>query len=396
MPIITLQRRQTEVGRIRIGEQVTGSNGKPRPAKLDKFRITTASRRLIDEVARLYGGEVRKWTGSPSGVQWEVYTDASSMPVVVPPQNFLTQWYEMWSGGGCQRRCDGQTEQRIGQPCLCPADLYERGQLAAKGKACKATTRLNIMLAEVPSIGVWRLESHGNNAAIEMPGVAEVLAQAGGYVEGVLELQQRKQIVQKPGGGSETRQFIVPYLDVHQAPREVVALSAGPGASRAAVAGGTERQAIGSVPADVPAASGEQVDWSARIAGVVDEASWRALRAEMQHGGELTPGLDEALMARAREIKAEQRQQAQAGEVVDAEVVDEPAQPAAKPRDPRTAGAPADAMQVWQQVLLAAADRQWTATETQKRMKEAIGVGVADATGEQMAEFLHQIQNGRN
>ena len=40
MAIVDLQRRLQEIGRIRIGQQVK-SNGKSRPAKLDRFRLTS-------------------------------------------------------------------------------------------------------------------------------------------------------------------------------------------------------------------------------------------------------------------------------------------------------------------------------------------------------------------
>ena len=47
MPIIDLQMRIRELGRIRIGDTQPTSSGKSRrPSKLSKFRITSASRPL--------------------------------------------------------------------------------------------------------------------------------------------------------------------------------------------------------------------------------------------------------------------------------------------------------------------------------------------------------------
>src|SRR5688572_2796212 len=122
MAIITLQRRARELGRIRIGQVVKGSNGKTRPEKLDRFRLTAASKPLLEGVARLYGGSVAAWTpanGGPS--QWEVVTTSTRLPVLVPPQP-VSQFYELWSGGGCQRRCDGERELLSEKPCLCDPD----------------------------------------------------------------------------------------------------------------------------------------------------------------------------------------------------------------------------------------------------------------------------------
>ena len=43
MPIITVQRRLAEQGRIRLGQKVATSGGRTRPDKLDRFRFTSAN-----------------------------------------------------------------------------------------------------------------------------------------------------------------------------------------------------------------------------------------------------------------------------------------------------------------------------------------------------------------
>lgn len=51
-PILDLQRRLHEAGRIRIGVQVpTGKQGKTRPAKLTTLRFTGQDRRALERVA---------------------------------------------------------------------------------------------------------------------------------------------------------------------------------------------------------------------------------------------------------------------------------------------------------------------------------------------------------
>jgi hypothetical protein len=105
MPIIDLQRRMRQLGEIRIGHVVptgkTRRDGKPgtRPAKLDKFRFTSPSREILAEVANLYGGEVQPWTpanGGPS--EFEVYSQANRLPVLIPPNDAVSQWYELYAG----------------------------------------------------------------------------------------------------------------------------------------------------------------------------------------------------------------------------------------------------------------------------------------------------------
>lgn len=207
MAILTLQKRSRELGRIRIGQQVESSNGKMRPEKLDRFRITSASQSLIEQIAELYGGEAVAWDnhGSP---QFEVITTTTRLPVLVPPQP-VSQYFEQWSGGGCQRRCDGVTELLKDRPCMCGPDPEDR--------ACKPTTRLNVVLRDVQGIGVWRLESHGYYSATELPEVAEFLARAGGYIPAWLSLEQRTAI-----RDGKTRRWMVPILEVDVTPSQLL------------------------------------------------------------------------------------------------------------------------------------------------------------------------------
>jgi hypothetical protein len=177
MGIVTLQRQMRELGRIRTGNQVAAANGRRLPNKLDTFRLTSESRELIDAAAEAFGGTVVPWKndGKP---EFEVIVEVTAIDIVVPPGQPVSQWYEMWSGGGCQRRCDGITNVLTMEPCLCPEDTAIRLDLAAKGEACKATTRLNVILPQLPDLGVWRLESHGYYAAVHLAGAAEILAMA--------------------------------------------------------------------------------------------------------------------------------------------------------------------------------------------------------------------------
>jgi hypothetical protein len=208
MPILTIQRRQHEVGRIRLGQK--GAKGAPQ--KLDRFRFTSSDRTLIEQIASLYGGTPQKWEGAPIGDQWDVVTDAREIPVIVPPGPYsLSQHMEMWSGGGCVRRCDGETETYTGGACIC-ADEEEPG--------CKPTTRLSVMLPEFPTIGVWRLESHGKIAASELAGTVDVIqafAGRGQIVPAVLRVETRR-IKRVRDGRAETNDIVLPVLDIRLTP----------------------------------------------------------------------------------------------------------------------------------------------------------------------------------
>lgn len=203
MTILNLQRRLHERGRIRTGKKVATSGGSQRPEKLAHFRFTSADRHALDQAAALWGGEVTAWD-APAGKQWEVFSECDDIPVVVPPADFgFSQFMELWSGGGCQRRCDGDTEQITGGACLCTAEDQQ---------VCKPTTRLSVILPDIPGLGLWRLESHGWNAAAELAGTLDLIMPAGGagrLLPARLRLQQRSAIVD-----GKTSRFAVPVLDI--------------------------------------------------------------------------------------------------------------------------------------------------------------------------------------
>jgi hypothetical protein len=205
MPIANLDRRLRELGRIRMGDRAPTGNRRPR--KLETWRLTSPTRHLLDAAAVRYGGEVRPWQDAPTGTgnQWELYTDADALNVAVPPDAALTQWLEHWSGGGCQRRCDGIREQRSDRPCLCADEVETGGQ-----RTCQPSTRLNVLLPDLPDLGVWRLESHGYYAAVELAGMVAFLARFAEMLPVRLVITRRQ--IKRPG--EPARQFVVPALEL--------------------------------------------------------------------------------------------------------------------------------------------------------------------------------------
>jgi hypothetical protein len=233
--ILTLQREAGQIGRIRLGSKVSGVSGSgksyTRPGKLDNFRFTTHSEFAARAVAELLGGTPQPWKDAPSAGQWEVFTDRSEVNVIVPPgPKAVDSWYEMWQPAMCVRRCDGVTEQKTNHPCLCPSDVDARAAAAAKGNACRMTTRVNVMIPDLPGIGVWMLESHGFYAATEMTGVAEMLATAGAngvQIPARLRIEQRERRVYRgPDVAPETKKFPVPVLEVLATLREIAGAAA--------------------------------------------------------------------------------------------------------------------------------------------------------------------------
>jgi hypothetical protein len=255
MAVLDLQRKGQQIGRIRIGQQVATENGGTRPARLDTFRFTTGSRVSADAIAALYGGEVRDWNG-----EYEVITSKSEIGVTVPPRDeVVSQHYEMWNRGGCMRRCDSQHEQISNGPCLCPhaedttnADEVDeaarkRAEMAKLNppKACKLVTRINVMIPDLPGLGVFRLDTHSYYAAVEIGDSAALMQVArdkGVFLPAILRIDQRQRVAE-----GKTKTYPVVVLEVLTTFRDLATgaieqagiaaqLPPAPGAARRAIA----------------------------------------------------------------------------------------------------------------------------------------------------------------
>ena len=210
-----MQRRLREAGRIRIGSRSTSKTGKQVPSKLESFRFTSQSKRSIDLVAHRYGGAVQVWKDSPgASEQYEVFTEARQIPIFLPPYEFgFSQWYESWTGSGCTRRCDGVRESISDSECLCDPGARE----------CKPHTRLSVILVELDSVGLWRLDTQGYYAAAELLGASEMLntlSSGGRMVPARLVLTSRS--VSRPG--EPRRDFVVPGIDIDVSMRSLLSV----------------------------------------------------------------------------------------------------------------------------------------------------------------------------
>lgn len=230
VPIANLHRRIPEAGRIRFGEKTTNARGKEIPTAKSTFDFTSHDEEALQQVAGLYGGEVKPWNEPKAAAgQFRLASLASEIRVVLPPDPLGgTPIYEEWTNGGCSKRCDGLTCQIVTRgadgaeftevPCICSAEL---------SMACKPRTRLSVILPEVRFGGVWRLDSGSWNAAQEMPGMVDLIQslQERGLTRGVLALKHRRSVI-----AGETHKFIVPVLGVDETMEALAAGAAQVGA----------------------------------------------------------------------------------------------------------------------------------------------------------------------
>ena len=222
-----LPQRMRELGRLRMGEKAISAKGKPYPVKLTTWRFTGADAGLLGVIGDLYGGEVEPWPEAPGeGQFFQIKTEANAVKVLIPVGSALSQFYEFWTADGCTRRCTGKVNLIDDTPCVCPSDISARMEAASgvRPTACKPTTRLNVMLPDVPDLGFWRVEAHGYQAAIELPGMlAQYVGLARMYVgpgtnldELILpaELAIESRRVKKPG--QAPADFVVPVIRTPQ------------------------------------------------------------------------------------------------------------------------------------------------------------------------------------
>lgn len=217
-PLSDIETRAPEAGRIRLGMK----SGRAMKS-LDHFRFTSPFKDCIEALASQYGGEVRAWSdpkASPSN-QWEVLTKANQIEVYLPPAPVST-WYELYSGAGLLRRCDGAVCQiptqtgpnvwePVDSPCVC---------IAKNTMECSPHTRLKVLLPNVPFRGIWRLETKGWNALKELPGMADLITQlnaSGSMVRVALGIEKRTQM--RPSG---KRNFVTPTLTMLDSPNQIL------------------------------------------------------------------------------------------------------------------------------------------------------------------------------
>lgn len=329
--IRTAQKQARELGRLRTGYSVPSEDPKkrPRPVKSKTWVLSSHSEHYVTAAADAWGGNVERWQPQGNGApQFRVITEAEQLEAILPPGDPLSQANEMWNKGGCARRCDGETEQISRHPCLCLAEHGPewhllRQDLYTKDKVCAATSRLNVILPDMPDVGVWRVETHSWYAANELAGTVDmVLSGTGGkgLVPVTLRIEPRTRVA-----GGKTKQFPVVVVEI----RGVTTRQALTGPLPTAMAlDPTGTRAVAAIEAPRP-------DYlaNAEAALTVDDVQdvYRAAHA----AGHLTDDLIAALKVRADAIKAEGEKQKEPEPGPDedgaypAEVVDdEPARPA--------------------------------------------------------------------
>lgn len=298
--IRTMQKQARELGRLRTGYSVPNEdpNKRPRPVKSKTWVLSSHAEHYVTAASEAWGGKVEHWNPQGNGApQFRVITEAEQLDAVLPPGDPLSQANEMWNAGGCVRRCDGETEQISRHPCLCfaqhgPEWHLLRQDLRTKDKVCAATSRLSVVLPDMPDVGVWRVETHSFYAANELAGTVDmVLSGTGGkgLVPVTLRIEPRTRVA-----GGKTKHFPVVVVELRVTTRQALS---GP-LSTAVALDPTGSRAAAAIEAPRPDYLAD-----AEAALTVDDVQdvYRAAHA----AGHLTDQLVARLKSRADELKAE-------------------------------------------------------------------------------------------
>ncbi len=383
--ILTLQRQARELGRLRAGLTEPTASGKQRPARSKTWILTTHQRDYLDAAAEQWGGTVEEWTPQGGGAKaWRLITEADSIDAIMPPGDPLSQHYEMWSRGGCQRRCDGETETIANKACFCLAQFGEEFHQEPPDKTCRPHTRLNVILPDVPDVGVWRMETKGFYSANEIAAAVDLIRGATGgnaMVPVRLRIEPRQRVAQ-----GKTKQYPVIVVEIRGATAGQVLAGNSPAMARvlqgygAELGAAPERAAIGAGPDGTPKLTAEKVlellGSCKNIAQV--QQLWRDAKAD----DVLTEPVAAALKAKSAEFKPADGDQVKpvsappaGGAPVDADVEPDP-----------------DA--TWA-AIVAAAPADWKTSDLEAKFSAAIGKAPQDANGWELEHFLGELKNER-
>lgn len=149
------------VGKFHSGRM--GEDGNPET--LSEWKVTTGDPVVAEAIAQIYGGEPLE-TDSTSENFIEVFTDRSSVPVILDGPDSIYVDMKQWNRGKLVHHCDGSSflshpsrDELIGQPCGCPALFAERKQLARDYMGPSPSIEITFRLADDPELGKFKFRT---------------------------------------------------------------------------------------------------------------------------------------------------------------------------------------------------------------------------------------------
>ena len=172
------------VGQFHVGRHKNG-----RPVAASSWRVTTRVQPIVAALVAHYAGASVVGEAS-GGSAVEVLTGCDRVPVVLTGQRAVSFRMVLQGAGEIFHSCDGyrllDPMQRSGDPCGCPSTLEERRTAAATGHGPVPEIQVRFRLAELPSIGMFVLNSSSWAFAEALPQLRHALGTVSGPVQCVL------------------------------------------------------------------------------------------------------------------------------------------------------------------------------------------------------------------
>ncbi|QCQ15454.1 recombination directionality factor [Microbacterium sp. RG1] len=137
------------VGQLHSGYQLDGT-----PAALEEWRITTGDPEVADRVHELYKGEAPEEWETKSERNLQVFTDATSIDVILADANAIRQRMILW---GNDRKPVYVSDGKIGLGGANPTFQEWRDK---KAYGANLSAELTFRLADDPDLGIFVLKSN--------------------------------------------------------------------------------------------------------------------------------------------------------------------------------------------------------------------------------------------
>jgi hypothetical protein len=235
------------------------------------------------------------------------------------------------------------------------------------------------------------METHGWNAAAEIPMIGELAAHVGSMVPARLHLVERRKVIQTKKG-PQTSRFVVPVVDLEIKVRDLAQIVSGSEAPRQ-IEGGTQAAIEGRDPAqEAYEIYADQIQACQTRAEVNN--LWRHIVSQ-EH---LYPAVKAALVARGQALPPD----TQPEEPARSPAQDGPSPDTAEPQaDPATGEVvdgevvadddPVEADRAWQEVLSAAGKQGMQTGELMAEFESWAGHGPDQGTAAQFRSFIREV-----
>lgn len=398
--LLDAQRRLRVGGRIRSGwsEPYTTADGKERrrPVRSETLVLTSAQRAYLDAAAEQWGGQVERWQPQGSGPElWRLVTEQESIDAILPPGDPLNQALEMWSGGGCVRRCNGQVEKLSGKPCICYAQFGETFYERKPTEVCRPTSRLSVFL-DLPDFVLWTLETHSHYAALEMAATVDLIKGRVGTEDPIpvaLRIDQRSRVA-----AGKTKHFPVVVIELRGTTTREILMGRAPALELDA---GPARAALPAGPSGRQGGWEAEVDASAAAQGWVPPTTYRGWVREIEAASSVpdlravykqVQGLGEADLARLMKVFWARHAALSPGSAATADKEPTPGEPVDDHEQEPPHGAPVEQEPnrgaLWMEAVNLGGQLGYSGPQLEALMVEKVGYTPADADGWAMEQFV--------